>query len=78
MDPAKQALATALAALLPEEKRSQLEALVSNTQGTAIDSKAEQLDGITFGELAERYQQARSGRRELDTPKKQHLSERPA
>ncbi|MDX1555245.1 MAG: hypothetical protein R3212_04400, partial [Xanthomonadales bacterium] len=58
VDPAKQALATALAALLPEEKRGQLEALVSNTQGTAIDSNAEQLDGITFGELAERYQQA--------------------
>ena len=58
VDPAKQALATALAALLPEEKRGQLEALVNNTQGTAIDSKAEQLDGITLGELAERYQQA--------------------
>jgi integrase len=58
VDPAKHALATALAALLPEDQRSQLEALISNTKVTVIDSKAEQLNGITFGELAKRFQQA--------------------
>lgn len=58
VDPAKQALTSALSALLPEHKRIQLEALVNGTTGITIDSQAGQLDGITLGELALRFEQA--------------------
>ncbi|HDY99050.1 MAG TPA: site-specific integrase [Pseudomonas sabulinigri] len=58
VDPAKQALASALSALLPEAERAQLDALINGAKGITIESKAEQLNGITLGELAKRFEQA--------------------